>query len=239
MSDSWLIVVVVAIAGLIQGTTGFGFGLFSMGVLVMLMPIVDATVIVAILSLASASLNLWTLRSKIERHEVWPLLITSLPSTVAGVYLLQVLDASILRGAVAAMIVMGCLLALVSPGKAILSKAVPWGSLAGLIGGIFGGAVNTGGPPVVLYVLMRGWTKSQAKGVLSVFLVATGILRVVVLLAAGVATKGNLTQASLALLPAILGCYLGTRIFRSLSGRAFRYATVALLVGLALRLVLS
>lgn len=239
MNEDWLVVGVILVASLIQGTTGFGFGLFAMGILAMMMPVPEAAVIVAILGLVSTVMNVGSVWREISWKELWPVVAAATPTTLLGVYLLKVLDPAILRAAVGVMILIGSAIAVWSPPKARLEKAMPWGYIAGAVGGLFGGAINMGGPPVVLYSLLRGWDKRVAKAEMASYILATSVLRVVGQVAAGIATPSLLMRSLWLAIPTVLGCYLGTRLFGRLSNRAFRYATTGLLVMLAVRLFFS
>jgi hypothetical protein len=239
LSDLVIIIAILLISSLIQGVAGFGFGMFAMGALVLMMPITDAAVIVAIISLGTTVVNVWTLRHDLRWREVWPILTTALPTTALGVYLLRVMDPAILRTGMAVVITFGCVVALWSPNKALLHRAFPWAHISGAVGGLFSGAVNMGGPPVVLYTLFRDWDKSATKGVMSAYFLASLSFRMVMLVATGVTTPDNVRQGLLVLLPSLAASYLGVRIFRRMSTVVFRYATTALLVGLAVRIVFA
>lgn len=236
LTESWVVVGVIFVASLIQGTTGFGFGLFSMGILAMMMPVPEAAVIVAILGLVTTVMNVGSVWRAVPWKELWPVVAAAAPMTLLGVYLLKVLDPAILRAAVGAMILIGSGITVWSPHKARLQKAMPWGYIAGAIGGLFGGAINMGGPPVVLYSLLRGWEKETAKAEMSSYILATSVIRVAGQIAAGIATPALLMRSLWLSIPTVLGCYVGTRLFGRMSNRAFRYATTAILVALAVRL---
>lgn len=238
MSELLPLIGIVIAGGMVQGITGFGFGLFSMGLMVMFMPVTEATSIIAILSLGSACLNLWTVRRDIVWREALSLIGPAVPACALGVCLLTSLNTDVLRTGVAVMILAGCAVTLWSPKGAMMSRANPWGYVAGLIGGVFNGALGMGGPPVVLYTLLRAWDKGLAKGIMSSFFVVVGLFRIVLLIARGIATP-HIFRAGLMLLPAaLLACYVGTRVFHRLSTTVFRYAAMALLAGLAARILL-
>lgn len=237
--DLLVLVGILFAAGLVTGVTGFGAGLVAMGTLALLMPVAQATVIVAVIAFFSSALNLWTVHREVVWRETWPVLATALPANILGVYLLKRLDNAVLRSAVGVAILMGCGAMLWSPQRFKLQRAWPWGHLAGLVGGVFGGALSTGGPPVVLYTLLRGWDKGQAKGLLASYFTVTGLWRLILLIAAGVATPQTLAQGFLALVPALGASYVGVWLFSRMSTPVFRYATMAVLAGLALQLALA
>jgi len=239
LPDFPILFAIVAVAGLIQGTTGFGFGLFSMGILIMLLPVADAVTIVAVLSLGSIAVNLIMVRRHLSWSDTWPILVTAMPTTALGVLSLQVLDMAPIRVLLAVMIIAGCAVALWSPNRALIHSDRPWAYVAGALSGFVGGAVNSGGPPIVIYTLARNWDKSRVKSVLSLYFAITALFRVAMLGATGVATAHNLTLGLILMLPAMASSYVGSLLFRRLSAPAFRYATMALLVGLAVRIVVT
>ena len=239
MPNTLILVIVFACAGLVEGVTGFGAALVALGLLAGVMPISESVAIVAVLSLCTSAYNLWTVRRHLLWREIGPILLTGLPSIALGVYLLNHLPAESLRAGLVVIILAGCGTVLWSPGKAYVKRPVPWAYVTGLLSGTFGGALSTAGPPVVLYSLLRGWEKAEAKAVLCSCFTIMGTLRLGLYLATGVADIPTVGLGLLLVIPAMATSYLGVLIFRRLSSRAFRYAAVALLMVLAAKLVLT
>ncbi len=235
LPDTLLLLIIILASGLIQGVSGFGFGLFAMGAMALIMPVTDAVVVVAIVTLSSIILNLWSVRKDIPWREAWPIIIGAIPTTIVGVLLLRHLNATTLRIGIAVMILGGCAVSMFHTERALIRRAFPWAHISGLVGGLFGGALNMGGPPIVLYALLRAWDKGQAKGAMSAYFFVTGVLRVILHVAAGTATWPLVRQSLLLIIPTVAASYLGVLIFRRLSTRAFRYAVTGLLVFLAIR----
>jgi hypothetical protein len=235
----WILVSVVTVAGFVQGSAGFGFGLFAMGALALVMPVTEAAVLVALLGLASIALNAWSTRKAMPLGELLPIVATAIPCTLVGVVLLKVLDARVLRGAVAVLIMLGCAVTVWTPRRARIERAWPWGYLSGALGGVLGGALNMGGPPVVVYTLLRRWDKGIAKGVMSGFFLVTSLVRVAGQVAAGLATRELAMWALLLVLPTLVASYAGVRLFRRLSNRGFRTLATIVLAGLAVRLLFA
>ena len=228
-----------AAAGLVAGITGFGSGLVLMGVLVAIIPVQDAAVIVAITALVCSLLNLWTVRVSMPWRETWPMFAISIPAVAAGIYLLANLSPDALRVLVAVMILSGCAVTLWTPPQGLIGAGLGWSLAAGALGGLTGGATSTGGPPVVLYTLLRGWDKAVAKAVMSAFFVVMGFWRLALLIASGLATPNSLRLGVVLLAPTLIALYAGMWIFRRLSTQVFRYAAMALLGIMAANLLIN
>ena len=159
------------LAGIVQGTVGFGFGLVAMSTLPLWMDIKEAVPVVALLCLVVNATLTWRLRAHLGWSRIGPLLLGSLAGVPAGVFLFATLDPNWL---------------LVGLGLALLFVAVQqtwfgttpdadkqvrplWGGLAGLVSGVLGGAFNTGGPPVVMYVGVQSWSKEDTVATLRGF----------------------------------------------------------------------
>jgi uncharacterized protein len=234
-----LLVGVAAVSGLVAGITGFGSGLVLMGILVAIIPVPDAAVIAAIIALVCSVLNLWTVRVSMPWRETWPMFAVSIPAVAAGIYLLANLSPDTLRILVAVMILSGCAVTLWTPPQGLVGAGLGWSLATGLLGGLFGGATSTGGPPVVLYTLLRGWDKGVAKAVMSAFFVVMGFWRLALLIASGLATLESLRLGMLMLAPTLAALYAGMWIFGRLSTQVFRYAAMALLGITAVNLLFS
>lgn len=239
MQEFWGLAAIVLVAGLIQGTTGFGFGLFAVGVFSLLMDVSRAAAISSMVGLSSIVMNIWTTRGDIDWREAAPLLVTGVPATAIGVYLLQSLPIGSLRLAIAIMILAGCAVTIWAPAQATISKAWPWAYLAGIVSGLFGGAVNMGGPPLVFYTLLRDWDKALCKSTFSIVFLAASLTRIPLYVVAGNLTLEVFLLGLLLIIPALIGTLLGTRVFHRMSTVAFRYAATGVLVALALRVLVT
>jgi len=167
----------VLLAGLVTGISGFGFGLVSVATLAAVRSLPEAVVMVNLIALFLASYNLWTVRHELNWRDALPLILSSLPMAVIGVFLLQTLETQWLEWILAVTILVGCVAALWSPKAVLLHKPYPASILAGMLGGLLGGVLATGGPPIVLYCLLRGWDKSAMKAVVSGYFVVIAVWR--------------------------------------------------------------
>ncbi len=238
-AQALIALLITVLASLVVGVTGFGYGLFATPLYANLMPLSEAVVLVTITSLPLMVQNALTVRTAIPWHEIWPLLLTSLPASALGTMVLAHSNTELLRIILAATTLLGCVVALWAPKRTLIHKAFPWAFLAGVCGGFIGGAVAAGGPPVVLYCLLRGWDKTQVKAILSVYFTCTTLWRLLQLILNHIATWSVVRMGLILMVPAMLVCYLGTLIFRRMSTTIFRYATIVLLVAMAVNLVVQ
>jgi uncharacterized membrane protein YfcA len=232
-----LTVVITMVASFVVGITGFGFGLVATPLLVTLMPMSEAVVLVTIASLPLMLQNAATVRTAIPWRDIWPILVTSLPASALGTVVLAHANTNLLRIILAGVTLLGCLVVIWVPKRVFIFRAFPWAYLAGLLGGFIGGATAAGGPPVVLYCLFRGWEKDRVKALLSVYFFFTTIWRLIQLFINGLVPWSVGRMGLLLIVPALGVCYLGTLLFRRMSTVVFRYATIGLLVVMAIRLV--
>ena len=238
MSEFWTLAAIVFAAGLIQGATGFGFGLFAVGVFSLLMDVPRAAAISSLVGLSSILANVWTTRHSIDWRETWPLLVSSVPATAVGVYLLTNLPVASLRLAIAIMILAGCALTFWAPPRPFIHRSWPWAYVSGIISGLFGGSVNMGGPPLVFYTLLRAWDKHLCKSAFSMVFFAVSLVRVPLYVVAGNLTLEVFLLGLALVIPALAGTWVGTRVFQRMNTAAFRYAATGVLVILALRVLL-
>lgn len=237
MDNLMTLVGAVTAAGLISGMAGFGVGLVSMALLATVLPLTQATALVSILTVINGIPVLWTVRRAVRWRELWPLLVGAAPAVIVGVYLLRVLDAAVLRAGVLAMILASCAVTVWSPKRALLARALPWGAGFGALSGVFDGALGMGGPPVVFYTLLRNWDKTQTKATLCALFLALNIWRTALLTFNGVSTWETYRLGAMLAAPLLLASTAGVWLFKRMNTAAFRYAVMAMLLGLAVKLL--
>jgi uncharacterized protein len=221
---------VVFLAAFTQGVTGFGSGLVAMALIPLFMDLRDAVPIVALLGIAVNGAIMWQLRHHIDRKKVLPMVLGALLGVPFGVYALKTLDAGLLKLALGLILVGYVGYALLGGDERRVRVGDWWGLLAGGLGGVLGGAFNTSGPPVILYVTLKDWDKHAIKASLQVFFVAISLTAVPLHIVSGNIKTEHLPLAGVALPILLLGVWVGTRVYDRIDGNAFRKVV---LLGLA------
>jgi uncharacterized membrane protein YfcA len=221
-----LVALIIGVAALTQGVLGFSFGLVSMAGLPLLLGI-DRSV--ALVSVWSAGVNLsifLELRKHLDRSKVLPLLIGGLFGIPVGVFLLKRAPGDVLR-LVFGLVVLGWAVQSMLAARPDRDVADRWGPVAGFFGGMLGGALNSGGPPAVMYVSRKTWEPDAVRATLQAFFLEISTVQLTLYTLTGVFTQETL-RTNLLLAPVVLaGVIGGVRLGRAIDREAFRRLLLA------------
>lgn len=236
----WLLLLTFFAAGVVKGVTGMGLPTVAMGVLGTLMSPVAAA---AILVVPSFVTNVWQLlagphKARLMRR-FWPMMLGIVVGTVLGsAWLVEANPAGSGRALGVALVAYAGY-AVFAPSFSIPSRLESWLSPAiGLSTGVITGATGVLVIPSVPYLQSLRLEKDvlvQALGLS--FTVST------IALAAGLALHGafrveQLGLSLLAVVPALVGMWLGQKVRGRISPRVFRLCFLSLLAALGLELAL-
>lgn len=236
--------VAVFCAGVVQGVTGFAFGILAVAVLTMLWGVREASVVVSFLACWNVAHTLWSVRQGVRWRIVGligagvligqPIGARALVTDSLQVFLLYLLAAACLAVALQEL----C-------GGAPADDATGPGSAAAVLAGVVSGfmttTVTSGGPPVIWYVYRHPFTREQLKATtLAVFAFGLALKFIVWgwqdLTADGVEIllTGRRALWALYLLPAtVLGSATGIWLFRRVDAVRLRRLVCYLLLLLA------
>jgi len=200
--------IIVFLAGLVQGFSGFGSVLLSLPLLLLFLDVKTAVPLMALAGLPLTVFLIIPLWKHLEWKKVSPLLAGSLFGVPCGVYLLRALDSA------AIMMILGVILffyglygLFIKPVSYALKK--PWAYLFGFLAGCLGGGFSTPGPPVIVYTAMQPWSKEEIKATLQSYFLISGFLIVLVQGANGLITAEALHYFYLSILPIVAGTWMG------------------------------
>jgi len=225
-----LVALILLLAAVVQGASGFGSGLVAMALLPLVVPLKSAIAVSAVLGIILNSMLAWRLRAHIDRAEVVPLAVAALVGIPFGVVFLHRVEPKLV------MATLGAVLVLYS-GWSLLARGRPepvargWAWLAGLVGGLIGGAFNTAGPPILVYATRQAWPRDVFRANLQTVFVVTGVSGLIGYAMTGMVTSYTLWLDLVGLPVLVVGGIAGQRIGDRVDQHAFRRAV---LVALAL-----
>jgi len=242
------IAVALLLAGLLQGMTGFGFALVSMATLPFLIGARAASVIVPPFAVLNTLALLWSLRRHINVAWLWRLLLGAAIGVPMGVYLLTSLPDVILRRFIG-VVLLGYCASEVWRGRAggtdTRGSSAWWSLPLGWLAGLISGAVNAGGPPVVVYIYRQPWKRDAIRATLCAFFMCVALYKTALVFGAlsdvATPTKGGMLLRSPTLYltagPAMwFGGFVGLRLGSRLSRDRFTAYVLVALAGLAVML---
>ncbi|MEO8540316.1 MAG: sulfite exporter TauE/SafE family protein [bacterium] len=222
------IVALAATAAFIQALSGFGFSLFIVPFLAILIGPKDTVLLANLLSTFSGAIQARTLRHAAERRTAGILMLGSCIGMPFGLAILFLVDPAILNLLIAAMVIIFTLLLM--RGLALHTA----GTLGDLIAGVTSGVLNTStsmsGPPIVLYLQGRGMAPLQFRATIATFFFVTSAIAVALLLASGGAKAFVFVALALSLPAVVLGQRLGNRMFERVNAVYFRRMVYGILL---------
>ena len=234
----YLLLIFIA-AGLVKGVTGMGLPTVAMGLLGLLMPPQAAA---ALLVLPSLLTNLWQLLAgpalaQIVRR-LWLMMTGIIMGTLAGSSLLISLNPRCSALALGTVLIAYAGYALCGPALQVSARVEKW--LSPLMGGLTGvitGATGVFVIPAVPWLQTLGFRRDELVQALGLsFTLSTLAMAAGLSLHDGWHDDAWLLSA-LALLPALLGMWLGQWIRSRLSPRRFRQGFLLFLLALGMELI--
>ena len=244
MNDYFLLLVLPILtflaAGMVKGVTGMGLPTVSMGLLGTVMPPAAAA---AILVLPSFVTNVWQLVTgpgmARQLRRLWTMMLGIMLGTVGGSALLARVDARWSGLALGVALILYASYALASPRLSVPPRLEPWLSPAmGLVTGLITGATGTFVVPGVPYIQALDMDKDELVQALGLSFTVSTVALAIGLAAHGAFRPDQLGPSAVAVIPALMGMWLGQKVRARISPRRFRQCFLALMVLLGLELVL-
>ncbi len=222
-----------AAGGFVNGLAGTGTALFALGFYLVVLPPLTSVAIVALMSILAGVQGLWVVRAAIRANPM-RILRFVLPGLVGipfGLALLSVIDAAVLRLAIAALLIIYGAYFTLRKSLPAFSCPTPFiDSGVGFIGGILGGVAGVSGAIPAMWLSIRPWPKAETRGVLQPFNMVILCTTVTLLFFKG-AYDATAVRALFITIPVgLIAAQIGIFVFRKISDNMFR----RLLIGLTL-----
>ncbi len=218
-----------ALAGFVQGLSGFAFGLVAWAVWAWALDPALAGPLVVFGSLVGQAMAIPQLRLNSLPFAL-PFVVGGLLGVPLGIWLLPMLDARLFKGGLGVLLVVWCPLMLFANKLPQISFGGRMAdALAGGIGGVMGGIGGLTGPVPTLWCTLRGWDRHQARGVFQVFNLVMHATTFAGYLITGAVTA-EAGRLFLVVVPAmLLPALLGARLYSHVSDAQFRRLVLGLL----------
>jgi uncharacterized membrane protein YfcA len=227
------IAVVVAgalVGGFVNGLTGTGYALVSLGFWLQAMSPVHAAPLVALCSVLGHIQSLPSIWHGVRWTRLWPFLVAGLLGVPLGTMLLERVSVPPLKLGVGLLLIFySSWVALVRRPPVISAGGKLADAAAGFLGGVMGGMASLSGPAPVIWVQLRGWSRAEQRGVNQPYNMAILATALVSAAVAGLLDRQYLIWAVIALPTTIAGARLGLLLYGRVGEVGFRRLVLVLL----------
>lgn len=219
-----------ALAGFVQGLSGFGFSLTAMSIWAWTLDPRLAAPLAVFGGLAGQIIGVFSVRRGFEFARLAPFVVGGLAGLPIGVWLLPRLDVPLFKLVLGGFLVIACPLMLFAERLPRITHGGRFAdAVAGAAGGVMGGLGGFTGVVPTLWSTLRGWEKDTQRAVIQNFNLAMLTVTFAGYLATGIVTAAQWPML-LAVLPAmVLPALAGARLYKRISAAAFRRVILVLL----------
>lgn len=216
-----LAMLLVFIAALVRGYTGFGFAAIAISGLSLIWPAQVSVPVILIIDLLGSVGMLASAWQFADRTLLKNLSIGALIGLPIGLTILIQVPDSILKFAIGSAILAMTLWILFARNMSL--AIAEWHTrIVGGVSGAFSAAASVGGLPIVCFLLMTAHVAQVQRATMVIFLSATDLISVGLIAASGVISSALLQPTLLLLIPTLVGVQCGQWFFQRKPPQSFR-----------------
>ncbi|PYE35508.1 hypothetical protein DFP83_101397 [Idiomarina fontislapidosi] len=220
---------IVFFATTLQGISGFGSGLVSVPLLVLLLPMTTITPTLSIVNVFLSGIIYYKNRHAAHPRQWLSLLGAGFIFSILGSLLLVEINEQIIQGVLGTVIL--TVVAVLASGRQLPTFNHPTGHASvGAASGILNGLMTLGGPPIILFLANAKVDKTAFRATLALFFLVIAIANVLTFGARGVYQSSHLDLLWLWVPCAVLGAMLGQYVQQFVVERQFKRLILGLML---------
>jgi hypothetical protein len=228
-----------ALAGFVQGLSGFGFGLTAMSIWAWVLDPLLAAALAVFGGLCGQVIAAFSVRRGFDIARLAPFVVGGLAGLPLGLWLLPRLDVPLFKTVFGAFLLVVCPLMLLADR---LPRVTHGGriadAIAGAAGGVMGGLGGFTGVVPTLWCTFRGWDKDVQRAVIQNFNLSMLAVTFASYVATGIVNASQLSLLAVVLPAMVVPSLLGARLYARISPAAFRKVVLVLLTASGAALLL-
>ncbi len=225
-------VFIILAASLVKSTTGFGFAMVSMPLLLLLWDPSHVVPILLPLMITIDALIVAQNRRQLEFRRVAPMAAAGAVGIPMGTYALLSVPTQALKLGVAGLILVSAVL-LLREVTITLSRERLASGIAGFLSGLLITSTALSGPPVALFMINQQWAKHTFRNSLGLFFLSQDIFAIISLTATGALHTGTLRVSAMLWPSVLLGYLIATLLLPHISQRTFLRTTALVVMAAA------
>ncbi len=229
MSTTQLIVIAIAVfvAAFAQIIVGFGFGLLSMPIMTLAVPVSRAVVVSTLLGMMTTAWQTWHLRGDADRPLVRRLSLAAFAGMPLGLWILNVVTDRALRLTLGISILTATALLIARIDLHHVGRG--FDVVTGFVSGVLNTSLSTNGPPLAFNLQARQLPPHRFRATISAVFFLSNIVGLTLFILDSRITRGGLNAAAIAVPAWLSGQLLGWPVRTRLNSDHFRRLVVALL----------
>lgn len=238
--DLLILAIGAAVAGFVQGLSGFAFGMVAMSIWVWGVEPRVAAVMTVFGGLSGQLLQAFTVRRGLRLAALAPFLAGAAVGVPVGVAVLPHLNTHLFKLTLGTILVVCCPAMLFAHRLPRVTAGGRIGDgVAGAVGGLMGGIGGFPGVVPTLWCTLRGFDKDLQRTVVQNFNLAALAATFAVYLASGTVTRDMLPMMAVVVPALIVPSLLGARVYVGLSELAFRRIVLTLLTAAGVAMIVA
>jgi len=213
--------IVAFLGGITQGLTGFGFGLVSIPILILLLPPIVVVPVITIISIVMTIVILYEARRHIQIKRIIPLIIAGICGLPFGVYILKTLNPDILKIIIGFIIIAFSLAQLVGYRRKVHHEKLAFLPI-GFISGLLNTSTALSGPPVILFFTNQDIKKEVFRANIVAYFTIVNVFSIVVLILNDLVSHTVIKYSLIFFPPMIAGAVIGIKLSRKVNETLFR-----------------
>lgn len=229
---SWLIFIVgAALAGFVQGLTGFAFALIAMSFWVWVLPPQLSAPLVVFASLWCHIISLRNEQSgDFNRSVVWIYIAAGLIGVPVGIYFLDLINANLFKLVLGIFLIIWCPVMFYAPQLERLTNCGQSAdAVVGFLGGILGGLGGFCGALPSAWVMLRQLPKHQQRYILRHFNFAIQLFTIISYLFNNTLNLSHLSYLAVLIIVVSIPAIYGAKLFYKISEIHFKQIVLTLL----------
>ena len=221
--------IIVLIAGFIQGLTGFGLSIVAIPFLLLLFPLQEIVPSIVVLALLTNSLVLIPARREVQFKQFKLLVVMGILFMPVGVYSLRYLNSDYLQLCFGILVTLFSLMLILNKTFPIKREKIGY-TIAGAFSGFLNGSLSLSGPPVVLFLSNQGVKKETFRANITLYFLILNVITIAIFSATGMLNT-VIFERILFLAPAlVIGVLFGIKVSKTIKDNTFRMFVLVMLI---------
>lgn len=223
------LIFVAFMASTVKQTTGFGFSLVSVPLLLPFLSLTEIVPIIIPLVMVNDYLIAIGNRNALSPRSVLPMAAAAVIGIPIGIIILSEVDETLLTVVISVVILISGFFLL--SGKTIQIRRERLTSFfVGFTSGLLCSTSGLGGPPITLFLINQRWNKLDFRNNLGLYFSIIDTFTAISLLVAGFITKDTITVDLILLIPVLAGSLAGRKLITIIDQPTFTKVTVLIVM---------